>query len=609
MIEVKETREELGEFFDFLYQETEGWVYAPTIEDKSLTQHMFEWPQQRDDLIEHTVSASAQGVDTFVSPALFETKEGRGKKSNVKGSWVLWADFDSDAPEQFHGRIPEPTVRVQSSIKGREHHYWLLDSFLDSVSAIEKANRSIAYAFEADTSGWDASQFLRPPSTLNTGRGKPNREGVQTRRITDYGDSSSLAVFDSLPAPRDTVAHEILESLRPWSLVLATNKWSEEMITLFQKKVSDLKGHDRSNAMMSLAYQAAEAGFSDADIYVMLLNVDERWRKYADRDPEARKAILIKMVSQARAKVGYVNDGQFDSLAEMVKEAETAPLDSGSTKIRALYFFNDFIEEEFKFEWVLENLVTAGGWGVITGSPGVGKTQFAMQMARDLSLGKPFMQWPTVGSEKRVLFLSLEMTAPPFQLFLKHMAKEHSSVELEVLNKNLAIAPLGVPIPLSEERGQDYLDGLIERHKPDVVVIDSLQKVLTGSMTDPEAVRAFNNYLSRHVRKKHGCAVVAIHHNRKKQSDTPRASDLDDMFGNTFLSADLDFAVNMRLGVNGKTIHVDQTKARLSAVTPSFDIERTEHLGYKITNESGANQQIGGEFSIGGFGEQGDLSI
>ena len=611
------SEEELGLFYDFLYQDTPGWVYAPTIEYTDpgssrgeLTRHMFQWPEQRDDLIEHVIEHSAKGIDTFTSPALFKTQEGQGKKDNVKGSWVLWADFDSDAPDKFDGRIPEPTVRVQSSIQGREHHYWLLDSFVGDVPAIEGANRSIAYAFEADTSGWDASQFLRPPSTVNTGSGKPGRELTTTRRLTDYGSGVSLARFEALPSPRETVTHEILDNLRPWNKVLTLNTWSEQMLDLFEKPVSELKGNDRSRAMMSLGYLAAEASFSDADIYVVLDRVDQRWKKYAGRDPEARKTILIKMVSQIRSKVGYVKDGQFDSLAEMIQEADKPESEpTANTKIKALYGFGDFISEEFKFEWVLEGLVTAGGWGVITGSPGVGKTQFALQMARDLALGRMFLGWPTVGSPKRVLFFSLEMAAPPFQLFLKNMAQEHDGPELEALNRNLAISPFGQPIPLAEERGQVYLDRLIDRHKPDVVMIDSLQKVLTGSMTDPEAVREFNNYLAKHVRKKHGCAVVAIHHNRKKQSDSPRASDLDDMFGNTFLSADLDFALNLRASItDSNTIHVDQTKARLSALTPPFDIRRTENLGYtRIADGGPVRGEVGFEGDF--FGGSDDLSI
>lgn len=594
--------EELGAYYDFLYRTTPGWVYAPTRDRDVIYPRMLKWPEQRDDLIEHVLKNSAQGIDTFTSPALFKTREGGNKKNNVKGSWVLWTDYDSNAPSAYEGRIPEPSLRVQSSIPGREHHYWGLDTFEESVPVIETRNRSIAYAFSADTSGWDAGQFLRPPGTLNTGYNKADREHAITKRLSDYGDCVPSSAFEVLPSPREVVSREVLEGLRTWNEVLTLNKWTPPLLELFEKPVDKLKDGDRSKAMMAIGYLAAEAGFNDPDLFTLLDRVDKKWGKYADRVKEHRETILIKMVSQIRSKVGYLRGGEFDELERQLFEKEDEP---DEKRIKAAYGFESFILAEFKFEWLLTDLITTGGWGICTGDPGVGKTQFILQMARNLALGQDFLKWENPNhAERKVAFLSLEMSAPPLQKFLKSMAAGHSDSELKVLDKNLVIIPLGSALPLSQENGQGFMDAIMQKVMPDILVIDSLQKVLTGEFTSAQDVREFNDYMSKQIRQRYGCAVAAIHHNRKKQSEGPRASDLSDAYGNTFLTADLDFAVNLRTEADATTgiLRVDQTKARLSAVKPSFEIIRTKELSYDLYTSSSdsepRNRPVGGQFEI-----------
>jgi hypothetical protein len=98
----------------------------------------------------------------------------------VLGSWVLWVDFDGNAPaewskEPIEGQVfvPPPSAIIQSSIPGHEHCYWRLDEFLTNTSKLEDRNRSLAYVLKADTSGWDRDQVLRPPHTINRKRDKP----------------------------------------------------------------------------------------------------------------------------------------------------------------------------------------------------------------------------------------------------------------------------------------------------------------------------------------------------------------------------------------------------------------------------------------------------
>lgn len=179
--------QELTEFFEYIWGtepplDKACFVYLPLKEDDgspqgNWTKFMFAWPRQKAAVVRHVLKYAANpNVDVFYSPALFGAAN--PKKENVIGSWVLWVDFDGNAPTDWTDlvddlKVPEPTLVIQSSIPGHEHTYWKLSTFLDIPTTLEERNRSLAYALHADTSGWDADQILRPPFTINRKRDIP----------------------------------------------------------------------------------------------------------------------------------------------------------------------------------------------------------------------------------------------------------------------------------------------------------------------------------------------------------------------------------------------------------------------------------------------------
>ena len=174
---------ELKDFYNYMWGEGETgteptFVYLPVEHEGKWTPFMFAWPRQRDGVVRHTLKWSAIKANVFFSPALF--KAANPAKENVLGSYVLWVDFDGNAPEEWAQEpeegsifIPPPTLIVQSSIEGHNHCYWKLEKFIDDIEALEDRNRAIAYVMHADTSGWDADQILRPIRTTNHKRNMP----------------------------------------------------------------------------------------------------------------------------------------------------------------------------------------------------------------------------------------------------------------------------------------------------------------------------------------------------------------------------------------------------------------------------------------------------
>jgi len=88
-----------------------------------------------------------------------------GGKDAVERAHVLWADCDSceslAALERFE---PAPGVVICSG-SGR-HAYWALWPPAEGAE-VERSNRRLAHALDADVRATDAARILRPPGTFN----------------------------------------------------------------------------------------------------------------------------------------------------------------------------------------------------------------------------------------------------------------------------------------------------------------------------------------------------------------------------------------------------------------------------------------------------------
>lgn len=163
--------DELMWFFEWMWETEHGFVYLPTELNGAWRKRMYIWPKQKRPVVRSVLESEATGANQFYSPALY--RAANPTKSDVLGSHVFWVDFDGNAPESVSQPVPEPHMKVQSSLPGHEHWYWKLGEFITDVSVIDEYNRALAYQLGADTSGWDADQLLRPIHTTNRKRNLP----------------------------------------------------------------------------------------------------------------------------------------------------------------------------------------------------------------------------------------------------------------------------------------------------------------------------------------------------------------------------------------------------------------------------------------------------
>jgi len=580
---MSEASEELGEFFDMLWGNQEGFVYLPNKDlknpdDPLWTKIFFKWPAQKENVIKYSLVTSAKGLEVFCAPAIF--KEPRATKDAVKGSYVLWADFDGNAPAEWPAMpatlpqdgspaVPPPTMRVQSSKEGNEHVYWKLDKFCEDVGQIEDRNRAIAYILRTDVSGWDCNQILRPPGTVNHKRSLP----VTLRNIVRDKSTASyqLDSFRSIPAAIQLVDSSVdTENLPAVERIIAKYPWDEQHFSLFMGVVDE---GQRSHALMRIGYFCAEKGMTDTEMYAILDNADHRWKKFVGRNDRHRR--LLDIVNRARLK-HPVGDDELNFRGLLGDN-------SGTTGSTLVYNFGDFLNSELQVEWAVEGLLEKGGFGLVAAMPGVGKTQFSMQLAISAALGIPFLGW-NIPNKQKVLFLSLEMSHVSLKYITEIIARGYTEEELEQIHENVLIAPIGEAISLDRPEGIRFLESLVESYSPDGIVIDSMGKLSSKEISNDAVIKVLNNQYIR-LRKKFGCWLWIIHHNRKENGDNKKPVSLADIYGNQYITAEMTSCLILwkekeKDSKGDRLVSCIPVKQRLSKERAPFIMERTAELKF-----------------------------
>jgi hypothetical protein len=154
------------EFFKWVFEENQGYACIATAERenprKTFKQHFFHFPTQLDEL-SNRVDYYARTRHLWFCVNLFEKAE--RKKEFAIPMNVVWADLDTCSPEDVS---PEPTLVIQSS-PDRYQALWKLSQVV-APEVAEDYSRRIAYKYVTsgvDPSGWDLTQLLRVPFTIN----------------------------------------------------------------------------------------------------------------------------------------------------------------------------------------------------------------------------------------------------------------------------------------------------------------------------------------------------------------------------------------------------------------------------------------------------------
>lgn len=538
--------EDVTTFLDYLFHpDDSGYVYAPSkvIETESFNQDFFRWPEDKYKLVEWVLKTTPT-AEVYIAPALFSHPS--AQKDSFKQTNVLWTEFDGNMPQTF-GDIPTPTLRIQSSDESHQHCYWKLEEPLSDWREVEALNRTLAYTLNADASAWDCNQVLRPPGTRNH-----KRDTFVSMAFNGGGTTLPAGLFT--PTYPTTVVTEFdTDTIPDVTDVIYKYEFPVAVSALLRTK--ELPVGERSTALMRLGFSLAEMGMSDAEIFAVVRNADDRWGKFRGRTDRNQR--LLDLISRVREKFPAVDY---------------------QTDIIPVFGFQSLLDHEIHIEWVLPGLLQEKGYMLLTGPSGIGKTQFSLRWAINMCLGRTSWLDIVINRPTKIAFFSLEMNFADLKYFLSLMAQDLTNEEKAILEQNLILVPYGEPIYLDKDESRQQFTDIVEAINPDGVIIDSLGSTTSGGLSDETTVKRIMDFNDM-LRNKYGVFTWYIHHMRKASGDNKKPNKLSDVYGNQYI-------VNRATTVlclwpNANKIEVIPLKIRMGPQGVTWNITRVGNLDFE----------------------------
>ena len=186
----------MREFIESLFKGSTGYLAAAYRKgsDGTFRNRVYQLPNL-EPFYKDVAEASSKGYDCYFVPAVLAGTS--RKKAFFKESRVAWVDYDKATPQPPLPEGKEPSYVVESS-PGKYHMYWLLDEAVGPWPT-EGANKHLIQAVGdgADKSGFDCTQLLRVPGTLNYKYDPPQ----PVRILEEYSKPTQHYPVASFPGP------------------------------------------------------------------------------------------------------------------------------------------------------------------------------------------------------------------------------------------------------------------------------------------------------------------------------------------------------------------------------------------------------------------------
>jgi hypothetical protein len=179
-------------------------------------------------------------------------------------------------------------------------------------------------------------------------------------------------------------------------------------------------------------------------------------------------------------------------------------------------------------EWVIEPVVPAHRQVAIYAKPKLGKSLLALDISAAFATGRSVLGYPARPA-RSVVYLDLEMTEDDIRERLVDFGYGQNDDLSRLAYYQLPMLP-----PLDTKPGGEVLQEIVGRHSPELVVIDTMARVVTGDENDADTYRRF--YANTGVRlKRRGIALLRLDHagkdlTRGQRGSSSKADDVDVVF-------------------------------------------------------------------------------
>lgn len=414
--------------------------------------------------------------DIYFCPHGF-TKRHRLKPNAVMPQ-LLWSDLDEADPRTMSLR---PTIAIESS-PGRFVGLWVVDE-----EVTESLNRRLAYSIGADISGWDLTQVLRVPNTLNY----KYQSTPRVKLMWSNGPSYTLAKLESLlPETEDTLTDPESES----DASSVFKRYEKKIPRWCRKELISGKptAGKRSEMIWKIENALLEAGLTTDEAF--LLVKASPWNKFKGRrnEDEQLKRELDKVINKTFQAAKPVDDGDEDGDYRYLSRSLAD------------------VEEE-NMDWIWYGRLARGELTILEGDPGLGKSYLAQMVAGAIIDGLELpstKKSPTV--QGRVAYFDIENSSG--SVTKKRMVSNGFKNLRDFYQEE-------EPFSVDDDEELEFVYDAIEELRPMLVVFDTINTYIGKADThkSSETQQAFGRF--RDIAKRFNCAVLVLRHLTKSTKE------------------------------------------------------------------------------------------
>jgi len=155
---------------------------------------------------------------------------------------------------------------------------------------------------------------------------------------------------------------------------------------------------------------------------------------------------------------------------------------------------------------------------LLFGDPKKGKSLLLAQLAMDITNNNPWLNFKT--SHAKVMYANYEIPLVEWQ---SRLVKRANMTKVKITS-DLIVGTDFRPKKLDRPEGQAELEKAVYELEPRLVILDSLYKVISGSVNDDEKISCVFDFLDFLI-DHYGISVIICHHNRKSKGDSRGAVD------------------------------------------------------------------------------------